>query len=124
MRTTTAILAVLVTAVSSGALGHEIKAKSLQIDHPWVRVTPKGAAVTAGYLTITNTGKTADFLIGASLEGAGGAEIHQTIVENGFAKMRPMPGGVERLARAKRCLSSPTGCTSVRKASASRCSRP
>jgi hypothetical protein len=95
MRTTTAILALLVTAVSSGALGHEIKTKSLQIDHPWVRATPKGAVVTAGYLTITNTSKTTDYLTGASLEGAGGAEIHQTIVEDGIAKMRPMPGGVE-----------------------------
>lgn len=95
MRTTMAILAVLVTAVSSGALGHEIKAKSLQIDHPWIRETPKGAVVTAGYLTITNTGKTTDYLTGASLEGAGGAEIHQTIVEDGIAKMRPMAGGVE-----------------------------
>lgn len=95
MRKTTAILAVLVTAVSSAALGHEIKAKSLQIDHPWIRVTPKGAPVTAGYLTITNKGKTADVLTAASLEGAGGAEIHQTIVEDGIAKMRPVRDGVE-----------------------------
>jgi copper(I)-binding protein len=95
MRTTTALLLATFTALSSAALGHEIKAKSLQIDHPWIRVTPKGSAVTAGYLTITNKGKATDYLTGASLEGAGGAEIHLTVVEEGIARMRPVPGGVE-----------------------------
>jgi hypothetical protein len=99
MRTATALLLATVTALSNAALGpalgHEIKAKSLQIDHPWIRVTPKGGDATAGYLTITNKGKATDYLTGASLEGAGGAEIHRTVVEEGIARMRPVPGGVE-----------------------------
>ncbi len=90
-----AILGAAVGPALGPAIGHEIKAKSLQIDHPWIRVTPKGSAVTAGYLTITNKGKMTDYLTGASLEGAGGAEIHQTVVEEGIARMRPVPGGVE-----------------------------
>ncbi len=63
------------------------------IDHPWIRATPKGSAVTAGYLTVSNHGKAADRLIGASLQGAGSAELHETTIENGIARMRPLRDG-------------------------------
>jgi copper(I)-binding protein len=86
-------LAAIAVAASAGA--HEIKSKSLAIDHPWIRATPKGSAVTAGYLTVANKGNAADRLVGASLKGAGSAELHETTIENGIAKMRPLRDGVE-----------------------------
>ncbi len=86
-------LAAIAIAATAGA--HEIKAKTLQIDHPWIRATPKGSAVTAGYLTVSNHGKAADRLIGASLQGAGSAELHETTIENGIARMRPLRDGME-----------------------------
>ncbi|MBY0224722.1 MAG: copper chaperone PCu(A)C [Hyphomicrobium sp.] len=82
-------------AIAVHAQAHEIKSKSLAIDHPWIRVTPKGSVVTAGYLTVANHGKTADRLLGASLTGAGAAELHETTIEDGVAKMRPLRDGVE-----------------------------
>ena len=82
-------------AIAAHAQAHEIKSKSLAIDHPWIRATPKGSAVTAGYLTVANQGKAADRLLGAALKGAGTAELHETTIENGVAKMRPLRDGVE-----------------------------
>lgn len=82
-------------AVAAHVQAHEIKSKSLAIDHPWIRATPKGSAVTAGYLTVVNHGKAADRLLGASLKGAGAAELHETTIENGVAKMRSLRDGVE-----------------------------
>lgn len=85
----------LIAFSAAGALAHEIKAKALQIDHPWIRMTPKGSSVTAGYLTVVNKGTSADRLIGASLKGAGSAELHETTIVDGIAKMRPLPDGIE-----------------------------
>lgn len=82
-------------AVGAAATAHEIKAKSLAIDHPWIRATAKGSTVTAGFLTIANTGKSADRLIGASLKGAGSAELHETTIDDGIARMRPLREGIE-----------------------------
>ena len=79
---------------ASIASAHDIIAKDLAITHPWVRATPKGSTLTAGYVKIQNTGKDADKLIGASMTGAGKGELHTTIVENGIAKMRPLADGV------------------------------
>ncbi len=85
----------LIALGAAGAFAHEIKAKALQIDHPWIRATPKGSTVTAGYLTVVNKGKAPDRLIGASLKGAGSAELHETTVVDGIAKMRPLTDGIE-----------------------------
>ena len=48
---------------------HDYKVGSLEIEHPWTRATPKGAAVAGGYLKIVNNGTTADRLVGGSLAG-------------------------------------------------------
>src|SRR5687767_3465690 len=64
----------------------------LQIGTPWARATPSGATVGAGYLTITNKGKAPDRLIGGSAAPASRFEIHNTVVEGGVAKMRPVTG--------------------------------
>jgi copper(I)-binding protein len=76
------------------AMSHEITSGALTIGHPWVRATAKGVSLTAGYVRITNTGKEADKLIGASLDGAGKGELHTTIMEGDVMKMRPLPDGV------------------------------
>ena len=73
---------------------HEIRRKTFDIRHPWVRATPKGTATTAGYVKITNIGKSADRLIGATLEGAAKAELHQTVIQNGVASSKEVEGGI------------------------------
>jgi copper(I)-binding protein len=86
-------LACLMLTIQAVA-AHEISAKSLQIVHPFVREAAGGSKVTAGYAKITNTGKEADRLIGASLKTAEKAELHATVIEDGVAKMRPQPDGI------------------------------
>lgn len=89
------LAALLAAAFATGAAkAHEVKNEGMAIKHPWVRGTVQGTAATAGYAKITNTGKAADRLIGASLEGAEKAELHETAVENGIARMRPIEGGL------------------------------
>jgi copper(I)-binding protein len=77
------------------AVAHEYTVGSLHIGHPWSRATPKGAAIGAGYLKITNNGTAPDRLLGGSSEAAKSFELHVMSMENGVMKMRPVEGGIE-----------------------------
>ena len=68
---------------------------SLKISTPWVRATPKGAAVGGGYMTITNTGSSSDRLIGGSSDVATRFEVHEMSMDNGVMKMRQVANGIE-----------------------------
>jgi copper(I)-binding protein len=68
---------------------------ALDISAPWSRATPKGASVGAGYLTIKNTGTTADRLIGGSSDAFAKFEVHEMAMDNGVMRMRPVKGGLE-----------------------------
>src|SRR5205809_1119967 len=89
------LLAALATAASTGARAEDYKIGNLQISQPWVRATPKGAAVAGGYLKITNTGTTPDRLLGGSTDAAKRFEIHQMSMDNGVMKMRELKNGLE-----------------------------
>jgi copper(I)-binding protein len=73
------ILAWVILFAAGSAQGHEVLAGKLVLVHPWVRAAAAGAMSTPGYGKITNTGKFADRLIGASLSGASLGEIHSTM---------------------------------------------
>lgn len=91
-----AALALCAPITSDGpARAHEVKTGGLKIVHPWVRATPKGVSVTAGYAKIKNAGKAADRLLSATLIRAKSTEVHETTVDNGIARMRPVAGGIE-----------------------------
>ena len=62
------------------------------ITRPWVRATAPGQKVAAAYMEIKSTGPAT--LISVASPVAGMAEVHETTMENGMMKMRP----VERLA--------------------------
>jgi hypothetical protein len=72
------------------ALAETHSTGGLQIGNPWARATPSGATVGAGYLTIINSGKEPDRLIGGSAVPAARFEVHTTVLEHGVAKMRPV----------------------------------
>ncbi|HEV7257590.1 MAG TPA: copper chaperone PCu(A)C [Bosea sp. (in: a-proteobacteria)] len=94
---TKSILAALAISLSLGgaALAHDYKAGALKIDHPWSRATPGGAKVGGGYLTIENTGTSADRLVSISAPAISGrAEIHEMAVNNGVMTMRLLESGV------------------------------
>jgi copper(I)-binding protein len=71
-----------------------IKAGALQIEAPWLRATPGGAKVGAGYLRITNTGSEADRLTGASMPLAARGEVHEMTMQNGVMHMGPLAQGL------------------------------
>jgi copper(I)-binding protein len=77
-----------VLLVGGIAAAETYSAGGLQVGNLWARATPKGSKVTAGYLTITNKGPVADRLVGGSADAASRFEVHDTVTENGVARMR------------------------------------
>jgi periplasmic copper chaperone A len=81
-----------VLAFAGPACAHSFKLGALEIGHPWARETPPSAQTGAGYFTVKNTGAEPDRLIAVETSGAEKVELHQSINENGVAKMRPVTG--------------------------------
>jgi periplasmic copper chaperone A len=73
----------------------DYKLGALEISHPWSRATPKSADTAAGYLTVKNTGDTADRLVSATFSDAATAQIHQMTMDNGVMRMRELANGLE-----------------------------
>jgi hypothetical protein len=86
-----AVAAVAITAfaVISFARGAE-PAPGVVVLDAWARATPPGAKVGAAYVTLENQGDADDRLVSASSPVAQSVMLHETIVENGIAKMRPL----------------------------------
>lgn len=95
MRTIFRTLAVLLAVGAPAASAADYHAGSLDISGPWSRATPKGAPVAAGYLTIKNSGTTADRLIGGSSDASARFEVHEMTMNDGVMKMRQIRGGLE-----------------------------
>jgi periplasmic copper chaperone A len=98
LRTLSAIAGLVTSLLVAAALAQPaaapIKAGALQIEAPWLRATPGGAKVGAGYLRITNTGTEPDRLTGASMPLAGRGEVHEMTMQNGVMKMRGLGEGL------------------------------
>lgn len=84
-------------APASATAPDVVKIGALQIETPWSRATPNAAKVAAGYMRITNTGSTPDWLTGGTFSRAARMEIHDMAVKDGVMTMRPRPEGVEIL---------------------------
>ncbi|MGE0698664.1 MAG: copper chaperone PCu(A)C [Hyphomicrobiaceae bacterium] len=83
----------IVTALPAAAADYSVG--QIKISTPWSRATPAAAKVAGGFMTIENTGKESDFLIGGSLVRSGRVEIHEMAVEKDVMKMRELPNGLE-----------------------------
>ncbi|MET0315081.1 MAG: copper chaperone PCu(A)C [Hansschlegelia sp.] len=90
-----AILGACALALVSPASAHEYKLGDLTIGHPWSRATAPGAKIGGGFLSIENKGSTPDRLVAVSATFAQKAELHESLVEDGVSKMRPLKDGVE-----------------------------
>jgi periplasmic copper chaperone A len=73
----------------------DYKVGSIQITQPWARATPKGASSAAAYMTVTNSGTTAQHLNCVSSDAAAECQIHEMTMDGGVMKMRPLQGGLE-----------------------------
>lgn len=81
--------------VSGAVEAHAYKAGDIEIDHPYIRATPPGAAVAGGFMTITNHGKEADRLLGGSVEFAQKVEVHTMEMDGDVMKMMKLSDGLE-----------------------------
>ena len=88
IKTVLAALLALVTGASA-ALAGDATIGPMKVEHAWARASA-GPANGAAYLTITNTGATADRLIAASGDVSKTAQLHNHINEGGVMKMRPV----------------------------------
>jgi periplasmic copper chaperone A len=92
-----AALALTLTALSMmvmKASADKFKAGEIVIDHPWARPTLGNVKNAAAYFMLDNKGKTADRLIGVKTDIAARAEIHETVMKDGYAKMAPLAEGL------------------------------
>jgi uncharacterized protein YcnI/copper(I)-binding protein len=70
------------------------KVGDLIVASPWTRATPGGAKIAGGYLKVTNNGKSADRLVGATSVIADRIEIHEMSMNDGVMKMRQLADGL------------------------------
>jgi copper(I)-binding protein len=89
------VAAIMIAAATIAAPAQNYTAGSLKIERPWTRATPAGAKVAGGYMTITNSGKEPDRLVGGTLPRAGRFEVHEMKMDGGVMKMRELQGGLE-----------------------------
>jgi copper(I)-binding protein len=67
-------------------------APRLKIESPVVRATLGGQTQSGGFVTIVNSGSTADRLVGARCACAAEVEIHDMTHEGGIMRMREVAG--------------------------------
>jgi copper(I)-binding protein len=75
---------------SSAAPAHEYEIGKILIAHPWSRPTAPGISMGVAYFSLQNRGSTEDVLLSASTPVALRVEIHQTTINEGMARMRPL----------------------------------
>jgi copper(I)-binding protein len=73
------------------ALAATPAAAQIKVENAWMRATPPGAKLAAGYLNIRNTGA-ADRLLGVSSPVAERVETHVTVHEGDILRMREVKG--------------------------------
>jgi periplasmic copper chaperone A len=66
----------------------------LRFGNAWLRATPPNAKVAGAFLSIENTGKSADRLISASTNLADSAEIHEMKMQGDMMQMRQLSEGL------------------------------
>ena len=70
-------------------------ASPIRIENPWSRATAPGQVVGGGFMTIVNTGNTADRLVSVTSAAAAEVQIHHTSMDGGVMRMRQLTDGLE-----------------------------
>ena len=81
-----ALVVIALTLVSSASGA----SNDLIISDTWVRATPPGKMMTAGYASIENVSKDVITITGVSAEVAGHTSLHETRIERDRSTMRPV----------------------------------
>ena len=88
------VAVLMLVATSAAAAGDA----AIRAHDAWARRAPmlEGAAAQGGsgngavYVTLDNTGRAPDALVGAASDAARAVEVHETVLESGMAMMRPV----------------------------------
>jgi copper(I)-binding protein len=67
-----------------------VLACDLKVDSAWIRVAPGNAKMLAGYAVLSNTGGKPLGVVSAQSAAFDRVELHESLTENGIAKMRPI----------------------------------
>jgi len=84
----------LALTLATPIAAHDFKRGAISIAHPWSRQTAPGQANGGGFMTVSNTGKQPDRLIGGSSPASAKVEIHTMSMTGGVMRMRPLPNGL------------------------------
>jgi copper(I)-binding protein len=80
-------LAVALVVMSHAAVAASVAVGSLTLSGFWTTATPPGAPTASAYLTITNSGSTADSLVAVSSSSASLGMLHRMDLANDIASM-------------------------------------
>jgi copper(I)-binding protein len=93
MRTLSFALAAVLAATAVSAQAATYRLGAIEVAKPWSR--PAAAGTTgAGFMTVTNTGKTAQTLVSVESPLASKAEMHVTSTTGGVMRMQRLDKGV------------------------------
>ena len=84
------LIAVAAVLLAAPAAAHEVKTRTLVVEHPLVRASLGRAPNSAGYFVVRNDGGAADRLVGASCACAARVSLHSHASRNGVATMQPV----------------------------------
>ena len=87
------IAAFAALALAATAHAATYRAGGIEVAQPWSRPAAQGTN-GAGFMTVTNTGKTADTLKAVEVPLAKKAEIHKTSMANGIMSMQRLDAGL------------------------------
>ncbi len=79
-----------VLALTVAGIGSARAAGKLVVENPWVRTAPSGAYMLGGFAVLRNAGDAPLTVRGAHAAGFGSVELHETKMEGGMARMRPL----------------------------------
>ena len=70
------------------------QAGAIRVTTPWLRETATGQSAGGGFLSISNSARTADALIGGTSPVAAKVEVHTMSMDGGVMRMRPLKDGL------------------------------
>jgi copper(I)-binding protein len=88
------IAALMSTAFAVEKTSGPWKLGDIVVQQAWARVVPGGARTGAVYLTLHNKSAYEDLLLAVDSAAAQTTALHESKIEEGVAKMVPVPGGL------------------------------
>lgn len=92
--TAAALLLILSSTPSLLVTAQQPPGTLVEVERAWTRATGASAQTAVAYMAIRNRGTLPDRLVSAFSAEARAVELHETAMEHGVMRMRPIQGGV------------------------------